>query len=155
MDKRAPITVKFEIPYFTVSGIQVRYLKIVEKSGYQALPWVRYITQNGDDYRYVPAHCVVDNAEHSSCPACGRRTKREMHLLRRYNCVLYFLLYGLLDHFSRWRFPFFSNPTCPVPGEVIPGVSVNGPISDWLEDGLKGVQIHARTTGFGDEGVKA
>ncbi|KAJ3713888.1 clathrin adaptor mu subunit [Lentinula raphanica] len=38
------------IPYFTVSGIQVRYLKIVEKSGYQALPWVRYITQNGDDY---------------------------------------------------------------------------------------------------------
>ncbi|GAA5863117.1 hypothetical protein JCM8547_002803 [Rhodosporidiobolus lusitaniae] len=50
MDKRAPITVKFEIPYFTVSGIQVRYLKIVEKSGYQALPWVRYITQNGDDF---------------------------------------------------------------------------------------------------------
>jgi len=53
VDKRAPITVKFEIPYFTVSGIQVRYLKIVEKSGYQALPWVRYITQNGDDYRSV------------------------------------------------------------------------------------------------------
>ena len=52
-EKRAPITVKFEIPYFTVSGIQVRYLKIVEKSGYQALPWVRYITQNGDDYRSV------------------------------------------------------------------------------------------------------
>lgn len=52
-EKRAPITVKFEIPYFTVSGIQVRYLKIVEKSGYQALPWVRYITQHGDDYRYV------------------------------------------------------------------------------------------------------
>jgi AP-1 complex subunit mu len=31
-----------------VSGIQVRYLKIMERSGYQALPWVRYITQNGD-----------------------------------------------------------------------------------------------------------
>ncbi|KIJ69705.1 hypothetical protein HYDPIDRAFT_104313 [Hydnomerulius pinastri MD-312] len=41
---RPPLTVKFEIPYFAVSGIQVRYLKIVEKSGYQALPWVRYIT---------------------------------------------------------------------------------------------------------------
>ena len=26
----------------------MRYLKIIEKSGYQALPWVRYITQNGD-----------------------------------------------------------------------------------------------------------
>jgi len=45
---KAPIRVQFEIPYFTVSGIQVRYLKIIEKSGYQALPWVRYITANGD-----------------------------------------------------------------------------------------------------------
>eukprot|EP00092_Neocalanus_flemingeri_P009158 GFUD01009859.1.p1 GENE.GFUD01009859.1~~GFUD01009859.1.p1 ORF type:complete len:424 (+),score=150.09 GFUD01009859.1:45-1316(+) len=45
---KPPINVKFEIPYFTTSGIQVRYLKIIEKSGYQALPWVRYITQNGD-----------------------------------------------------------------------------------------------------------
>jgi len=31
---KIPIQVKFEIPYFSVSGIQVRYLKIVEKSGY-------------------------------------------------------------------------------------------------------------------------
>eukprot|EP00002_Diphylleia_rotans_P001171 TRINITY_DN10646_c0_g1_i1.p1 TRINITY_DN10646_c0_g1~~TRINITY_DN10646_c0_g1_i1.p1 ORF type:complete len:424 (+),score=82.64 TRINITY_DN10646_c0_g1_i1:56-1327(+) len=44
---KRPIAIKFEIPYFTVSGLQVRYLKIIEKSGYQALPWVRYITQNG------------------------------------------------------------------------------------------------------------
>lgn len=29
--------------------VQVRYLKIIEKSGYQALPWVRYITQNGGE----------------------------------------------------------------------------------------------------------
>lgn len=47
-ESRPPIQVKFEIPYYTVSGLQVRYLKIIEKSGYQALPWVRYITQNGD-----------------------------------------------------------------------------------------------------------
>jgi len=45
---KPPISVHFEIPYFTVSGIQVRYLKIIEKSGYQALPWVRYITKSGD-----------------------------------------------------------------------------------------------------------
>ncbi|XP_069783308.1 AP-1 complex subunit mu-1-like isoform X3 [Narcine bancroftii] len=45
---KPPITVKFEIPYFTVSGVQVRYMKIIEKSGYQALPWVRYITKSGD-----------------------------------------------------------------------------------------------------------
>uniref|UniRef100_H2VDM1 Adaptor related protein complex 1 subunit mu 3 n=1 Tax=Takifugu rubripes TaxID=31033 RepID=H2VDM1_TAKRU len=47
LESKRPITVNFEIPYFTVSGIQVRYLKIIEKSGYQALPWVRYITQSG------------------------------------------------------------------------------------------------------------
>jgi AP-1 complex subunit mu len=46
--QKRPINVRFEIPYFTVSGVTVRYLKIVEKSGYQALPWVRYITQNGE-----------------------------------------------------------------------------------------------------------
>ena len=46
--KLPPIKVKFEIPYFTVSGLQVRYLKVIEKSGYQALPWVRYITTAGN-----------------------------------------------------------------------------------------------------------
>jgi len=45
---KRPISVKFEIPYFTVSGVQVRYLKVIEKSGYQAMPWVRYITNSGD-----------------------------------------------------------------------------------------------------------
>lgn len=45
---KKPINVLFEIPYFTVSCLTVRYLKIVEKSGYHALPWVRYITRNGD-----------------------------------------------------------------------------------------------------------
>lgn len=54
MDKRAPMTVKFEIPYFTVSGIQVRYLKIVEKSGYQALPWVRYAYFPLSSHRQIP-----------------------------------------------------------------------------------------------------
>lgn len=45
---RRPIQVEFEVPYFTISGLQVRFLKVMEKSGYHALPWVRYITQSGD-----------------------------------------------------------------------------------------------------------
>ena len=45
---KRPIQVSFEIPYFTVSGFQVRYMKIVEKSGYEAVPWVRYFTKNGN-----------------------------------------------------------------------------------------------------------
>lgn len=44
---KRPISIAFELPYFTLSGLQVRYLKIQERSGYQALPWVRYITRNG------------------------------------------------------------------------------------------------------------
>lgn len=47
----SPVTVKFEIPYLAVSGMQVRYLKVTEpKLKYQSLPWVRYLTQNGDEY---------------------------------------------------------------------------------------------------------
>ncbi|KAL7751793.1 AP-1 adaptor complex mu subunit Apm1 [Sorochytrium milnesiophthora] len=60
-NKKPPISVKFEVPYFTISGIQVRYLKIVEKSGYQALPWVRYITQNGDYHMRMPEAVKAGN----------------------------------------------------------------------------------------------
>lgn len=45
---RNHVEVHFEIPYFTPSGIQVRYLKVFEDSGYSALPWVRYLTRSGD-----------------------------------------------------------------------------------------------------------
>lgn len=48
---KKPIKVNFNIPYFTTSGIQVRYLRINEpKLQYQSYPWVRYITQSGEDY---------------------------------------------------------------------------------------------------------
>lgn len=48
---KRPISVKFKIPFFTTSGIQVRYLKIIEpKLQYQSYPWVRYVTQSGNDY---------------------------------------------------------------------------------------------------------
>jgi AP-1 complex subunit mu len=49
---KPPITVSFEIPYFTVSGIQVRYLKIIEKSGYQALPWVCDLARKNNLFPY-------------------------------------------------------------------------------------------------------
>lgn len=35
---KRPISVKFEIPYFTTSGIQVRYLKIIEPKVSRYLP---------------------------------------------------------------------------------------------------------------------
>ncbi|CTQ40798.1 AP-1 complex subunit mu [Babesia microti strain RI] len=45
---KKPVRVRFEIPYFTVSGLTTRYLKVIEKSGYRALTWVRYISKSGD-----------------------------------------------------------------------------------------------------------
>lgn len=48
---KKPISVKFDIPFFTTSGIQVRYLKIIEpKLQYPSYPWVRYITKSGENY---------------------------------------------------------------------------------------------------------
>ena len=48
-------TIGFEIPYFSVSGLQVKYLKIIEKNDSQALPWVRYITKHGQYQMRLPA----------------------------------------------------------------------------------------------------
>jgi AP-1 complex subunit mu len=46
-----PAKVTLELPYYTASGLVVRYLRVVEKSGYQALPWVRYITSSTTEFR--------------------------------------------------------------------------------------------------------
>ncbi|GMR55957.1 hypothetical protein PMAYCL1PPCAC_26152, partial [Pristionchus mayeri] len=48
IEGKPPITVKFEIPHLTSSGLQVRYLKVNDKSGYNAFQWVKYSTKNGD-----------------------------------------------------------------------------------------------------------
>jgi AP-1 complex subunit mu len=46
-DSKRPISVDFEIPYFTLSGLQVQYLKVFEKTGYECVNWVRYVTCAG------------------------------------------------------------------------------------------------------------
>lgn len=47
MWSRPPIQMEFQVPMFTASGLQIRYLRVVEKSGYNALKWVRYLTKAG------------------------------------------------------------------------------------------------------------
>lgn len=46
--KNQPVRVLFDIPYYTLSGLNVRYLKIQEESRYRALSWVRYMAKNGE-----------------------------------------------------------------------------------------------------------
>ncbi|KAL3229182.1 Uncharacterized protein RNJ44_02269 [Nakaseomyces bracarensis] len=48
------LTMNFEVPYCTASGLKVEYLKIEEDQlQYQSFPWVRYKTINDDEYAYI------------------------------------------------------------------------------------------------------
>ena len=49
--ERPPISFDFEVPMFTSSGLLIKYMKVVEKSHYQAVKWVRYLTRAGS-YQY-------------------------------------------------------------------------------------------------------
>jgi len=44
---RPPISMEFQVPMFTASGFHVRFLKVVEKSNYTTVKWVRYLTKAG------------------------------------------------------------------------------------------------------------
>jgi len=49
---RPPISMEFQVPMFTASGLHVRFLKVLEpRMHYQAIKWVRYMTQGGS-YQY-------------------------------------------------------------------------------------------------------
>lgn len=45
---RSPISMDFNILMHSSSGVQVRFLKVYEKSGYKTDRWVRYISKSGD-----------------------------------------------------------------------------------------------------------
>jgi hypothetical protein len=48
---RPPIDVDFEVLMFTASGLIVRFLKVFEKSNYQSIKWVRYLTKAEGSYQ--------------------------------------------------------------------------------------------------------
>ena len=51
-----PIKLTFQVPMFTSTGLRIRFLKAHEKSGYQPVKWVRYLTCAGDDYEVRVSH---------------------------------------------------------------------------------------------------
>ena len=71
---KRPIGVKFEIPYFTTSGIQVRYLKIIEPK----VSWMPFLF--GWRGGFADLRCAVA----ISVPAVGAVYYPE----RRYRCAL-------------------------------------------------------------------
>jgi len=44
---RPPISMEFQVPMLAASGLHVRFLKIMEKSNYNTIKWVRYVSKNG------------------------------------------------------------------------------------------------------------
>lgn len=44
---KPPITVNFQVPMFTASGMKVLFLRIFEQSNYDTTKWVRYMTRAG------------------------------------------------------------------------------------------------------------
>eukprot|EP00697_Spironema_sp_BW2_P005478 gnl/Spiro4/17654_TR9392_c0_g1_i1.p1 gnl/Spiro4/17654_TR9392_c0_g1~~gnl/Spiro4/17654_TR9392_c0_g1_i1.p1 ORF type:complete len:440 (+),score=123.36 gnl/Spiro4/17654_TR9392_c0_g1_i1:56-1375(+) len=44
---RPPIAMQFTVPMYTASGLRVEYMKVLEKSCYTSVKWVRYITKAG------------------------------------------------------------------------------------------------------------
>lgn len=48
---RPPIDVDFQVLMFTASGLLVRFLKVYERSGYQSVKWVRYLTRAQGTYQ--------------------------------------------------------------------------------------------------------
>lgn len=45
---KQPIIVNSSIPMLTASGVKVRYLKVVEKSGYKTSKWIRSLVKTGE-----------------------------------------------------------------------------------------------------------
>jgi AP-2 complex subunit mu-1 len=42
-----PISAEFNVPMYSASGLALRYLKVVEKSGYTPEKWLKYVTKAG------------------------------------------------------------------------------------------------------------
>mmetsp|Transcript_15597 Transcript_15597/g.17336 ORF Transcript_15597/g.17336 Transcript_15597/m.17336 type:complete len:445 (+) Transcript_15597:20-1354(+) len=45
---RPPIRMTFNVPGFAASGLQTKFVKVIEKSGYHTTRWVRYLTKSGN-----------------------------------------------------------------------------------------------------------
>jgi len=69
---RPPIDVDFQVLMFTASGLIVRFLKVFEKSNYQSIKWVRYLTKASGSYQIRVSvlvqidECSADNVDCSS-----------------------------------------------------------------------------------------
>jgi AP-2 complex subunit mu-1 len=46
--RKTPLSLEFQVPMWTSSGISVSFLKVVESSGYKSHKWIRYLSESGE-----------------------------------------------------------------------------------------------------------
>lgn len=44
---KPPMTMEFQVPMFTASGLHVRFMKVFERSNYETVKWIRYCSTAG------------------------------------------------------------------------------------------------------------
>lgn len=86
---KRPINVKFEIPYFTTSGIQVRYLKITEPK-VCIVPLVPFPNCSTDRYHScnTPLFLGFDTLHNQAILRSGCRMRNEYKVFF-YSCVFF------------------------------------------------------------------
>jgi len=78
---KRPINVKFEIPYFTTSGIQVRYLKIIEPKVSEAVEHV--LLPHANIFLAAISFPAVGTVHYTVWRHCGAITRRELVLAQK------------------------------------------------------------------------
>ena len=46
--RNRPVSMEFQIPMWTSSGVTVNFLRVLESTGYKTHKWIRYFTNSGD-----------------------------------------------------------------------------------------------------------
>ena len=88
---KRPISVKFEIPYFTTSGIQVRYLKIIEPKVSECVPSAERERAPLPIFPFVFACSRLFGFRFDPCRCCPQRCI----------CAIEFVALALLPHDGR------------------------------------------------------
>ena len=67
---KPPIKMSFQVPMFMSSGIHVRYLKLLEKSGYTSTKWIRYLTKTGQYEHRIVSHFIPSGRSSGALCCC-------------------------------------------------------------------------------------
>jgi AP-2 complex subunit mu-1 len=68
---RPPIDVDFQVLMLTASGLIVRFLKVFEKSNYQSIKWVRYLTKASGSYQVRVSVLIQISCSHALTGICS------------------------------------------------------------------------------------